>query len=113
MFAGEINLYTWYKPSIDKKILKELSKRSDGKAFKHVIIYFITFKIMNMRDFDMISRRDFLQATVAASAIYGAGGFTRASAQQSLSQNELLKFDTTGNVTLIHITDIHGQLNPV
>lgn len=68
---------------------------------------------MNMRDFDMISRRDFLQATVAASAIYGAGGFTRASAQQSLSQNELLKFDTTGNVTLIHITDIHGQLNPV
>ena len=61
----------------------------------------------------MISRRDFLQATVAASAIYGAGGFTRASAQQSLSQNELLKFDTTGNVTLIHITDIHGQLNPV
>ncbi|MDA9293300.1 thiosulfohydrolase SoxB [Amylibacter sp.] len=61
----------------------------------------------------MISRRDFLQATVAASAIYGAGGFTRASAQQSLSQDKLLEFNTTGNVTLIHITDIHGQLNPV
>ena len=66
-----------------------------------------------MRNFHMISRRDFLQATVAASAIYGAGGFTRASAQQSLSQDKLLEFNTTGNVTLIHITDIHGQLNPV
>jgi sulfur-oxidizing protein SoxB len=72
-----------------------------------------TFKILNMRNFHMISRRDFLQATVAASAIYGAGGFTRASAQQSLSQDKLLEFNTTGNVTLIHITDIHGQLNPV
>ena len=61
----------------------------------------------------MISRRDFLQATVAASAIYGAGSFTRASAQQSLTQDKLLEFNTTGNVTLIHITDIHGQLNPV
>ena len=61
----------------------------------------------------MISRRDFLQATVAASAIYGAGSFARASAQQSLSQDKLLEFNTTGNVTLIHITDIHGQLNPV
>ncbi|MGY9053595.1 MAG: metallophosphoesterase, partial [Rhodobacterales bacterium] len=61
----------------------------------------------------MISRRDFLQATVATSAIYGAGGFTRAAAQQTLSQDKLLEFNTTGNVTLIHITDIHGQLKPV
>lgn len=68
---------------------------------------------MNMKEICMISRRDFLQATVAASAIYGAGSFTRASAQQSLSQDKLLEFNTTGNVTLIHITDIHGQLNPV
>ena len=45
MFAGEINLNTWYKPSIDKKRLKELSKRSDWKAIKHVIIYFIILVI--------------------------------------------------------------------
>ncbi len=68
---------------------------------------------MNMRFSPMISRRDFLQATVATSAIYGAGGFTRAAAQQTLSQDKLLEFNTTGNVTLIHITDIHGQLKPV
>ncbi len=61
----------------------------------------------------MISRRDFLQATVAASAIYGATGWNRAAAQQKMTQEKLLEFDTTGNVTLIHITDIHGQLKPV
>jgi len=61
----------------------------------------------------MISRRDFLQATVAASAIYGATGWNRAAAQQSLTQDKLLEFGTTGNVTLIHITDIHGQLKPI
>ena len=61
----------------------------------------------------MISRRDFLQATVAASAIYGATGWNRVAAQQSMTQDKLLEFDTTGNVTLIHITDIHGQLKPI
>ncbi len=61
----------------------------------------------------MISRRDFLQATVAASAIFGSAGWARAAAQQTLTQDKLLEFDTTGNVTLIHITDIHGQLKPV
>ncbi|ABV94536.1 putative 5'-nucleotidase [Dinoroseobacter shibae DFL 12 = DSM 16493] len=64
----------------------------------------------------MISRRDFLQATVAASAIYGASGvgnWSRLAAQQAMSQDDLLQFDTTGNVTLIHITDIHGQLKPI
>ncbi|SMY08916.1 thiosulfohydrolase SoxB [Flavimaricola marinus] len=64
----------------------------------------------------MISRRDFLQASVAASAIVGASGFGnwgRLAAQQSLTQDQLLDFDTYGNVTLIHVTDIHGQLKPI
>ncbi|MGO4916696.1 thiosulfohydrolase SoxB [Pseudogemmobacter sp. W21_MBD1_M6] len=64
----------------------------------------------------MISRRDFLQATVAASAVYGASGvgnWSRLAAQQALTQEQLLQFDTMGNVTLIHITDIHAQLKPV
>ena len=64
----------------------------------------------------MISRRDFLQATVAASAIVGASGvgnWSKLAAQQRLSQDQLLDFNTTGNVTLIHITDIHAQLKPV
>ena len=64
----------------------------------------------------MIARRDFLQAAMAATAITGASGFgrwSRLSAQQALSQNDLLSFQTTGNVTLIHLTDIHAQTVPV
>ena len=64
----------------------------------------------------MISRRDFLQATCAASAIVGASGFgnwSRLAAQQTLTQDQLLEFDPLGNVTLIHICDIHAQLKPV
>ncbi len=64
----------------------------------------------------MISRRDFLQVGIATSALYGASGFgnwSRLAAQQALTQDQLLQFETTGNVTLIHITDIHAQLKPV
>lgn len=63
----------------------------------------------------MISRRDFLQVAMATSALYGASGFgnwAKLAAQQALTQEDLLKFDTFGNVTLMHITDIHAQLVP-
>ena len=64
----------------------------------------------------MISRREFIQASLAASTILGASGlsrWSRAMAQQSLTQDQLLEFDTFGNVTLIHITDIHAQAKPI
>ena len=64
----------------------------------------------------MITRREFVQAAMAASALYGASGFgkwSRLAAQQALTQDQLLQFDDFGNVTLIHITDIHAQLKPV
>ena len=64
----------------------------------------------------MFSRRDFLQVGMATTAIYGAAGFgsfSRLAAQQKLSQDDLLQFDTYGNVSLIHITDIHAQLKPI
>jgi sulfur-oxidizing protein SoxB len=64
----------------------------------------------------MISRRDFLQVGMATSALVGASGFgnwSRLAAQQSLSQDQLLNFDTFGNVSLIHMTDIHAQLKPI
>ena len=64
----------------------------------------------------MISRREFLQASVAASALYGASGvgnWARLAAQQALTQDQLLQFDAFGNVTLVHITDIHAQLKPI
>lgn len=64
----------------------------------------------------MITRREFLQASVAASAIVGGSGignWSRLAAQQALTQDDLLRFDDFGNVTLIHVTDIHAQLRPI
>ena len=63
------------------------------------------------------SRRDFLQFAANAGAVFGAAGLlanpTRALAQQKLTQDDLLKFDAKGQVTLLHFTDVHGQLAPV
>ena len=64
----------------------------------------------------MISRRDFLQVSMAATAMLGGsayGSWGRLAAQQKLTQDQLLEFDTFGNVSLIHITDIHAQLKPI
>ncbi|MBK5956752.1 thiosulfohydrolase SoxB [Rhodoplanes elegans] len=66
----------------------------------------------------MTTRRDLLQysaamAAVLAGAGLGGGGTTRALAQQRVTQADLLAFEPLGNVTLIHVTDIHAQLKPV
>ncbi|MGX9350882.1 thiosulfohydrolase SoxB [Shimia sp. W99] len=64
----------------------------------------------------MISRRDFLQVSMAASAMLGTSGFgnwARLAAQQALTQDQLLEFETFGNISLIHVTDIHAQLKPI
>ena len=64
----------------------------------------------------MISRRDFLQVGMAASAVVGASGcgnWAKLAARQKLTQDKLLEFGKFGNVSLIHITDIHAQLKPI
>ena len=61
----------------------------------------------------MITRREILQVGAATAALTLGGGFARAMAQQRLTEAELLKFDALGNVTLLHVADIHGQLVPV
>lgn len=62
----------------------------------------------------MISRREFIQVAAAAAALAGgSGSWSRAFAQQKLTQKELLAFEPLGNVTLVHVTDIHGQLMPL
>lgn len=63
----------------------------------------------------MINRREFLMAGVAVSAIAapGLGGWTQAAAQQKLSENTLMDMEGKGALTLIHVTDIHGQLMPL
>ena len=62
----------------------------------------------------MRSRREFLQmAAVSASYFAATPNFARAAAQQRLTQDDLLKFESKGQVTLLHLTDIHGQLKPI
>ncbi|HEU4986706.1 MAG TPA: thiosulfohydrolase SoxB, partial [Rhizobiaceae bacterium] len=64
----------------------------------------------------MFSRREFLMAGAALSAVAGpglVGRWSRAAAQQALSEGDLLDFESFGNVTLVHLTDIHAQLMPV
>ncbi|MCB1342046.1 MAG: thiosulfohydrolase SoxB [Pseudooceanicola sp.] len=64
-----------------------------------------------------ITRRDFIQYGVNAAVALSAAGYgsnpTRALAQQKLTLDDLLRFDATGQVTLLHFTDVHAQLAPV
>ena len=63
----------------------------------------------------MITRREFLQATVATSMLTSSSGISVAQAvsQGKLTQEQLLSFGAVGNVTLVHLTDIHAQLVPL
>ena len=64
----------------------------------------------------MITKREFLQAALATSALWGLSGhgnWGRLAAQQALTQDKLLEFEDFGNLTLIHVTDIHAQLKPI
>ena len=64
----------------------------------------------------MISRRDFLQATAAASALTigsGLGSLGQVAAQQRLTQADITRFDPLGTVTILYVADIHAQLMPL
>ncbi len=62
----------------------------------------------------MFTRRDFFTlAAATATLMGGAGVLTRAAARQHITQDDLLRFDPLGQVTLLHITDIHAQLVPL
>ncbi|PLX35045.1 MAG: thiosulfohydrolase SoxB [Hyphomicrobiales bacterium] len=62
----------------------------------------------------MLTRRDFLQVATATAAMTGLSGrFTPVAAKQQLTQDDLLKFDSKGQVTLLHMTDCHAQLVPL
>jgi sulfur-oxidizing protein SoxB len=64
----------------------------------------------------LISRREVLQVGAAAAAICAANGLGpvgRVAAQQRLTEAELLRFDALGNVTLLHVADLHAQIVPV
>ncbi len=61
----------------------------------------------------MQSRREFLQLAAITAMLIGGKNWSAVAAKQEISENDLLKFDSKGQITLLHITDIHGQLKPV
>ena len=61
----------------------------------------------------MFDRRGFLQIMMAAAALCAPGSLGRAAAAQKISQKDLLRFEPLGRITLLHFSDIHGQLMPV
>src|ERR1700678_3682179 len=60
----------------------------------------------------MTTRREFLEIAAAMAAIV-PGGWSRAFAQQRVREADLLAFEPVGNVTLVHIADLHAQLVPI
>ena len=61
----------------------------------------------------MNSRREFLQFSAVVASIFAGGSFPAVSSPKNLVMEDLLKFNSKGQITLLHITDIHGQLKPI
>ena len=61
----------------------------------------------------MRSRREFIQLASISAMLFASRPWNALAAKQQLKIEDLLKFDTKGQVTLLHLTDIHGQLKPV
>jgi sulfur-oxidizing protein SoxB len=62
----------------------------------------------------VISRREFFHLAAATAAVAGtAMPFSRVMAKQKIDQASLLDFQSVGQVTLLHFTDMHAQLTPI
>jgi len=61
----------------------------------------------------MRSRREFIQLASISAMLFASQSWNTLAAKQKLRTEDLLKFDSKGQVTLLHLTDIHGQLKPV
>lgn len=63
----------------------------------------------------MFSRREFMQVGLSLGAVgaFASVAPSRLSAQQQLTQSDIMDMEPLGNVTLLHITDCHAQLVPI
>ncbi len=59
----------------------------------------------------MITRRDLLAGACALAALGPSA--MRAAAQGTLTEADLLRFEPLGQVTILHMTDLHGQMLPM
>ena len=61
----------------------------------------------------MRSRREFIQLASVSAMLLATKSWNAVAAKQKLKTEDLLDFDAKGQVTLLHLTDMHGQLKPV
>ena len=61
----------------------------------------------------MRSRREFIQLASVSAMLLATKSWNAIAAKQKLKTEDLLDFDSKGQVTLLHLTDMHGQLKPV
>lgn len=63
----------------------------------------------------MISRRDFVIAAMAAGTLAAGarGAFAQAAGAGKMTQDDILRFDPVGTLTILHTTDLHAQLEPI
>nr|VFK41005.1 MAG: sulfur-oxidizing protein SoxB [Candidatus Kentron sp. TC] len=61
----------------------------------------------------MLTRREFLQVTAAATALGLTAHPRSVLAKSRITQEDLLAFEPMGQVTLLNFTDIHAQLAPL
>jgi S-sulfosulfanyl-L-cysteine sulfohydrolase len=62
----------------------------------------------------MLSRREFLEVAGATAALWASPSrLAGAAAQQTIRQEDLLRFRSKGQLTLLHMADSHAQLKPL
>ena len=61
----------------------------------------------------MFSRREFLQYLSVMGGLFSTSSFPTIASPKNITEADLLKFDSKGQVTLLHITDMHAQLKPI
>ena len=61
----------------------------------------------------MRSRRDFIQFCAVLSSFLVAGTAKTLTSFKDLDFENIIDFDSKGQVTLLHITDMHAQLKPI
>lgn len=109
MFAGEVNLKNWYKPQIDKKLLKELSKRSDFKGYMD-ILFFLSFLLISGY-FCVLTWGTWLAPL--AFLIYGNIFYSKIISIQHETNHETYFKSRWLNKTFYHITSLLGGFEAV
>ncbi len=61
----------------------------------------------------MFSRREFLQYLSVMGGLFSTSSFPTIASPKNITEADLLKFDSKGQVTLLHMTDMHAQLKPI